>query len=407
MWWPSLYAGVGYTRHVGQIQDTRGQVIEVTRSSLFAGGGPALGNSITGGAGSPRLGVDFALTDALFGPLVQRQLVQAANATLASTFNDTLTEVAFAYLDLTRAQGQLLIAREAEKNAEELVRLVSNRVKAKTAPPADGLRVEAELAERRRQVFQAEEAIRVASAELVRLLRLDPTTVLLSLDEHALPVSFVEELTPLEELINQGLAARPEVAGQDALIDAMAGRLRQEQWRPFIPNLHVGLSAGGFGGGADSFIGNFRDRADFDAQLVWQLSNLGFGNRALRRERAAQTQEAALAAAQVRDRVAAEVVAAYHQVQFRRKQMDAAEAQVKAAAAALPLNFKGILGEVLRAIEAQQSIQALAAARNQQLQAIVSYNRAQFVLWRALGIPLDAASSIHGRNPSSTASKLQ
>lgn len=388
MWWPSLYGGVGYTRHVGQIQDTRGDVIEVTRSALFVGGGPALGNTITGGAGSPRLGVDFSLTDALFGPLVQRQLVQVANAALASTFNDTLLHVGFAYLELTRAQGQLTVAREAEKNAEELVRQVRNRVNAKTAPPADGLRVEAELADRRRQVFQAEEAIRVASTDLVRLLRLDPTTLLVSAEEYALPVSFVEEATPLVDLINQGLASRPEIAGHDALSEAMAGRWRQEQWRPLIPSLHLGLSAGGLGGGSGSFVGNFHDRADFDALLVWQLSNLGLGNRALGRERAAQAQQATLAAAQVRDLVAAEVAAAYHQVHFRRKQIHATREQIQAAERAVPLNFLGIKGEVLRAIEAQQAIHALAAARYQHLEAIISYNRAQFALWRALGIPL-------------------
>jgi outer membrane protein TolC len=275
------------------------------------------------------------------------------------------------------------------RNAQSLVDLVGNRVKAKTAPPADGLRVQAELAERRRQLFQAEESVRVVSAELVRLLRLDPTTVLMPAEEQALPLSFVNESASLAELIDQGAASRPEVAERQAVANATAQRWRQEQWRPLIPGVHVGLSAGGFGGGENAFLGNFRDRADFDALLVWQLQNFGFGNRALRRERAAQTQQATLATAEVRDLVAAEVAAAYHQVHFRRKQIDAARDQVQAAEKALPLNFLGIKGEVLRAIEAQQAIQALASARFQYLSAITDYNRAQFLLLRAVGQPLD------------------
>lgn len=395
-WWPSLYGGAGYTRHNGQIQDTRGQVIEVTRSSVFVGGGPALGNTISGGAGSPRLGMDFSLTDALFGPLVQRQLVQAANATYGATYNDTLLQVSLGYLDLIRAQGQTSIAQEAVKNAQSLADLVGNRVKAKTAPPADGLRVQAELADRRRQLFQAEESVRVVSAELVRLLRLDPTTVLMPAEEQALPLSFVNENASLAALIDQGVASRPEVAERQAVANATAQRWRQEQWRPLIPSVHVGLSAGGFGGGDNAFLGNFRDRADFDALLVWPLQNLGFGNRALRRERAAQTQQATLATAEVRDLVAAEVVAAYYQVHFRKKQLDAARDQVQAAEKALPLNFLGIKGEVLRAIEAQQAIHTLASARSQYLSVITDYNRAQLLLVRAVGgsIPGHAADVI-------------
>ncbi len=387
-WLPSLYGGTGYTRHNGQIQDTRGQIIEVTRSSLFVGGGPALGSTISGGASSPRMGAEFSLNEAFFGPLVQRQLVQAANAAYSSTLNDALFQVGLSYFDLTQAQGQIVIAEEAVKNAEELVRLLDNRVKAKTAPPADGLRVQAELAERRRQLLQAEEIVRVVSAELVRLLRLDPTTVLLPADHKALPVSFVNDNVVLADLIAQGIASRPEVTERQAFVNASAERLRQERWRPALPSMHVSFSAGGFGGGDNAFLGDFRDRADFDAMLVWQLRNLGFGNRALQRERASQAQQAMLSAAQVRDLIASEVAAAYHQVQFRRKQIDAAREQVEAAEKAVPLNFIGIKGDVLRAIEAQQAIQALATARARHLETVVNFNRAQMALWRAVGIPL-------------------
>ncbi|MCI0682661.1 MAG: TolC family protein [Gemmataceae bacterium] len=389
-WFPSLYGGAGYTRHNGQIQDTSGEVIEVTRSSLFVGGGPALGSTISGSAASPRVGADLSLTDAFFGPLVQRQLVQAARAAYNSTLNDTLLQVGLTYFDLTQAQGQVVVAQEAVKNADELVQILVNRVKAKTAPPADLYRVQAELAERRCQFLQAEEFVRVISAELVRLLRLDPTTVLLPADHKALPVSFVDENAALTELIGQGVANRPEVAERQAVVNASAERWRQERWRPAVPSMHVSFSAGGFGGGKDAFVGDFRDRADFDAMLVWQLKNLGFGNRALQRERASQSQQALLSAAQVQDLVASEVAAAYHQVQFRKKQLDASRTQVEAAEKALPLNFIGIKGDVLRAIEAQQAIQALASARARHLETVVSLNRAHLALWRSVGIPLQS-----------------
>jgi outer membrane protein TolC len=387
-WLPSLNVGVGYNWHDGRVQDTRGEIIDTTRNSLFVGGGPNLGPApLTGPAGpNPRLFLGLPLADVLFAPLAERQQVRATNAAGAATFNDTLLHVASTYLDLVFAQSQIAIAEEAVKNAKELERLVESRVRAGTAPPADGLRAKAELAERQRQQFQAEESVQVASAELVRLLRLDPAVTLFPQEGEPAPVCLVETATPLPDLLAQGIASRPELDEHQALVAATLDRLRQEQWRPWFPTMQVGLSAGGFGGGEGSSFGNFAGRTDFDALLVWELRNLGFGNRALQRERTSQHIQAHLAAEQIRDTIAAQIAGAYYQVQFRQRQIEASRAQVKAAAEAVPLNFKGITGGDLRAIEGQQAVQTLAFARSQYLAAVIDYNRAQFQLLRALGV---------------------
>ncbi|MBI1914106.1 MAG: TolC family protein [Planctomycetes bacterium] len=393
LWLPSLYVGADYNRHDGTIQDTGGRVLDVSRSSLFLGGGPLLGRgSLNGGNNGPsRLTLGIPLGDVLFARLAERQAAEAAGAARASTFNDTLLQVGLAYLDLLQAQGQVAIARGAVGNARELVRLVESRVKAGKALPADGLRAQTELADRVRQEAQAEEAVRVASAELARLLRLDPAVTLFPADFQPVPVCLVDESVPLPDLVAQGVSSRPEVAQNRALVEATLQRLRQEKWRPFLPAVEVGTSAGGFGGGRNAFFGNFDGRNDFDALLVWELRNLGFGNLALQRERASQLRQAGLTAEQVRDTIVAEVARAYHQVHYRRQQVDAARTQAKAAAEALPLNFKGIQEETLRAIEAQQAVQALASAQGLYLAAILDYNRAQFQLLRAIGQPLDTA----------------
>src|SRR5262249_32387977 len=159
-------------------------VIEVSRNSLFVGGGPTVGTiGVAGESTQPRMTVGLSLADALFSPLAQRRTVHAADAALASTFNDTLLQVALAYTDLAQARGRVPWAGEAVASAEERDRGVNSRARPGTAPPADGLRAHAELAERRRQLFQAEEAVRVASTELVRLLRLDPAVTLRPADD--------------------------------------------------------------------------------------------------------------------------------------------------------------------------------------------------------------------------------
>ncbi|KKK94266.1 hypothetical protein LCGC14_2684570, partial [marine sediment metagenome] len=96
--------------------------------------------------------------------------------------------------------------------------------------------------------------------------------------------------------------------------------------------------------------------AVFGALAVWELRNLGFGNAALIRERRSEHQQARLNVGEVRNAVAAQIVRSYYQARLRRDQIEAARRQVEAAAEALPLNFKGILGGQLRAIEGLQAV---------------------------------------------------
>ena len=391
-WLPTISVGLGYNKHDGRIQRTEGDVIEVSRNSLFVGGGAALGwFPVTGGSGGPpRLMVDWSIAEAWFWPLAERQMVRAAEASQVAAFNDTLLAVALAYLDLSQAQGEVEVAREAVRNAERLSELVRNRVHAGTALPADGHRADNELARRRRLLVVAQERVRVASAELVRLLRLEPGIRLEAAGVPAVPLCLIPEETPLPDLIAKAWSARPELASYQALVEASLERLRQEQVRPWLPHLRIGFGLGGFGGGQGSDFLNFSDRTDVDALVVWELRNLGLGNAALQRQRFSQTVQAQMTAAQIRDNIAAEVARAYYQVLLRKKAIEAAAEQARTAADGLPLNFQGIFGGELRAIEAQQAVASLAQARREYLAAVHDYNRAQFALLRAIGEPIDA-----------------
>ncbi len=401
LWLPSIEGGIGYNKHSGRIQDTFGDVIDVNRESVFVGGGPNLGEAPLSGAanGPARLFVGLPLTDAIFSRLAERQRVRAAGAHQAATFNDTLLVASVGYFELVRSQVQVAIAREAVTNAEELTRVVEVRVRGGTAPPADELRAQAELADRQRRVYTRWEGVRDTSAELVRVLNLEGGTNLFAVEAQPIMVDLVDLDQPLPELIALGLVARPEMVQHRAQLAATLERLRQERWRPALPNLQVGFSGGGFGGGRDGFFGDFSSRGDFDALAVWELRNLGFGNAAIIRERRSEAEQARLSVGEVRNAVAAEIVRSYYQARLRREQVQAALRQMEAATEALPLNFKGILGGQLRAIEGLQAVDALTAAQTQYLESIIDYNRAQFALLRALGNPPDPQTVPQAENP--------
>lgn len=395
LWVPTLNFGVGYNRHDGQIQATDGEVVGVSRSSAFVGGGPRVGSApLTGlSGGPPRLFVGLNPAEAYFQPLAARRAMQAASAERAATFNDTLLEVGLTYYDLTAAQMRIAIARETLQNARQLVRLTEDFQRAGAGLAADTARARAQFASARMELLQAEEDLRVTSAELARLLRLEPGVVLYPAETVPIPVTLVSTATPVSELIAQGLGSRPELARDRALVAQAQARLRLEHWRPWVPNVQLGNSFGGFGGGPNSFLGEFDTRNDFDALAVWEVENLGLGNAARRREAGSQQRQQCLQLQSTLDRIAAEIAQAYARAEVTAEQVEVAETLVSEAAEALPLNFRAIQGGQLRPIEALQAITQLADARRQYLTAVIEKNRAQLQLLRAIGNPPNRAET--------------
>ena len=389
LWLPTVLLGGDYFRHDGQLQDVAGNVFGTSKQSVLVGAGPY---------------AVFAVTDALFGPLAARQVVRAREAALQAARNDALLTVAEAYFNVQEARGNLAGAEDVFRRAEEVLRRTSGLAK-DLAAPVDELRARAELSRRTQAVQAARERWRTASAELARVLRLDPTAVVEPLEPPHLRVTLVPTDRSVDELIAIGLTSRPELAAQQALVQATLQRLRQEKLRPLIPSVLlrgastpvVGTLAGGyFGGGLNDRLGNFGARLDCDIQLLWELQNLGFGNRARVNERRAENQVAVLELFRTQDRIAAEVAQAHAQARSAAARLTAAEAGVRDAAESASKHLEALgqtdtrgrlLVLIVRPQEVVAAVQALAQAYADFYGAVADYDRAQFRLYRALGQP--------------------
>ena len=126
--------------------------------------------------------------------------------------------------------------------------------------------------------------------------------------------------------------------------------------------------------------------------LYWELQNLGFADRAIAQQRGAQQRTAVLELMKVQDRVASEVVKGEKSRIAASRQMEESARAVPEAQTSLALNLANIrrgagLPGATRPIEVLQPIQALAQARADYLDAVLTYNRSQFRLYRALGQP--------------------
>jgi outer membrane protein TolC len=388
LWLPTVYAGIDYQRHDGaELNILNATPIVGSTNQFLAGGGAQ---------------AVFALTDAIYTPLAERQVLRARNIDIQTAKNDALLAAAVAYFDVQQSRGVLAGTLDTVTRARELERRVDNLGKG-LAPKIEVERVRTTLEDLEQQAASARQDWLVSSANLTRVLRLDPGAVVVPLEPPELRVTLISPQETVDALIPIGLTNRPELASQQALVQAALVRLRQERLRPLIPSLVLQsnasptgfLGAGTFGSGGNS-LNSWNGRSDWDMEVVWQFKNLGFGNRGLVTQRRGEHQQALVELFRTQDMVAAEVAQAHAQTTSAAIRVVRAEAGLKAAILSYEGNLKG-LSQTVRAGELLQLVnrpQEVVAALQQLQQAYITYygsandySRAQFRLFRALGYP--------------------
>lgn len=399
---PSLYLGPNWIRHDGQAQLVDGTVKSISKSSLFLGGTAAGGQGVSGPvpAGGPAqvggLTSIIRFSDAIFEPMAKRQISEARRAGIAVAEQNALLKVSELYFDLQEAAGQVAIAREAASLSDSLVEVTQSFFDAGTGLKADLRRSLTERERRRQEIELRVGNLETVSADLVRMLRLNQSSVLAPIEPPELRLELVSPHISTDELIVIGLTHRPELAESQAIVKATLTKLKQAKLRPFIPSLAFRYSGGGFGGGPNGFFGNFEGRSDADVNLYWQLQGLGLADRAIKKRSEAENRASALELMKTQDRVAADVAAAHRQLMATIRRREFAEKAIPDAQASVRENFEAIrqgagLRGGIRAIETLQPIQALAQAELDLLEAVVNENRSQVRLYYALGQPLNKA----------------
>ncbi len=394
-WLPNIVWGFDYARHDGRIQDIVGNALTTDRSSMMFGFGPT---------------AVFSTSDALFAPLAAKQVVKSRAAGERVAAADSALAVAESYFNIQQARGDLAGSVESVRLATDLVRR-AERLAQGLAQPVEVNRARTELAADGQALETAQENWLTNSAELSRLIRLDPTAVIEPVEPPQLRVEYIDPTLTVDALIPIGLTNRPELAEQQALVKATLARLRQERLRPLMPSVLLQgnatnpagtFSGGSFAAGTNGNLSDFGGRYSFDVQLIWRLDNLGLGNRAATRERRSENQLALLELFRVQDRIAAEVARAYAQSTHAARRVALAESGLKDALETVTKNLEGLsqtrrIGNVLvlvfRPLEVVAAIQALDQAYRDYYGAIADANRAQFRLFRALGCPAECIAN--------------
>ncbi len=163
------------------------------------------------------------------------------------------------------------------------------------------------------------------------------------------------------------------------------------------------LAAGEFYGGANNSLNSQGGRADFSAAAYWQLTNGGFGNLGLIKQRRGERNLASVEVTRTLFRVRSEVSQALARVETADARVPLAESELREAIQSADKNFVGLrettrpAGELLNLVVRPQEVVASLQALNQAFQdyasAVTTFNRAQFELYRALGRPAQWVTS--------------
>ncbi|HZZ29105.1 MAG TPA: TolC family protein [Pirellulales bacterium] len=388
LWLPDLILGSDYQRHDGGQQRAEGEVSINDRNQFLTGGG---------------LKAIFALADAIYEPLSAKQLYRARNYDVQAAKNDALLDMTDAYFLVQQSRGVLAGDEDAVAKGRELLKTVQSLSQG-LAAPIEVQRAQTTLAELEQRATTARQDWRINSANLTRVLRLNPAAVIVPLEPPQLQVTIVSPEKSVDELIPEGLLTRPELASQKAVVQATIARLKQERMRPLIPSLVVQGSANpGDTLGAGFYEANVTGanpistgRSDWDFQVVWELQNLGAGNAGLVHERMGEERQAMVELFRVQDRVAAEIVQAQAQVIAAAARIKQAEYGLASAEASFKGNLKGLsetiqvgqqLELVIRPQEVTAALLQLQQAYSDYYTSINDYNRAEFRLYHALGFP--------------------
>jgi outer membrane protein TolC len=393
LWLPDLNIGFDYIRHDGGGPDFNKGIMTAPSTNFFYGGVGLWGND---------LGI-IHTTDAIYQPLVARQVLNAQHWNVQTAKNDALLQTADAYFMVHQYRGMyaasLFVVEQGHNLVEQISALSRDLTQTFEVDRARNM-----VADLEQQAVSARQQWRVQSARLTKVLRLDPRAVVEPLEHDHVQITLIDPSRELDDLMPVALNNRPEVSSRLALVEAAEVGVRRERARPLIPVFSIAgfqtpfemLQAGIFGLGTNSNLNQWKGRDDFSIQPLFQLRNLGIGNLAQIKAQRGKESLAILDLFEAQDKVAEEVNQAHARLQSAAARVIQADRALRTGIITYNGTTEGLkhtsrFGDVLvlisRPQEAVYALQLLMKAFDEYYTTVAEYNRAQFELFHALGYP--------------------
>jgi outer membrane protein TolC len=369
-WLPEVYAGIGYYRHEGGIQNEDGTLQRSSFGTLFPG---------------VSICTEYDVKEATFRRVDATRKMWQQKGELTKVSNETLLEAATTYIDLLAARRGETVGREiGEYSADLLKRAEKLNTDGSLKFLVEGLK--AEEAGRRQVLTKLHQQGDAAGKKLAYLLALPYDAQLVPVDRSFSPIDLVDATPTVEALLHRALSEGPGIREMQGLLDTINGGIAEmEGPKKFMPSFHVtaveGVFMAGPGGTLDT-----DNRLDLGLEARWNLTQwvTAREQRQLARSKLAQ---AHISFEDLQAKLALGVQEAREAILEGQKQVASAGEMVKHASEMYRLtnlrlteNAPGSsTSEVLQAIRGLESAHAI------YLQSIRDYNKAQIRLMLLLG----------------------
>jgi outer membrane protein TolC len=367
---PWLLPGTAYRRHENRVQAVDGTLFDADKQSYTVGGA---------------LTAQIDLGDAIYKSLAAKQLVEAAGHALEAQRQDAVLAAAQGYFELAFAQAAVNVAKEAAAISLDYETQVGHAVEIGLAFKGDHLRVRVQTQRNQLALRQAVEQQRTAGARLAQTLHLDPAVELTASDADLVPLTLVNTNAPLNVLVRESFAARPELKQSLALVAAARDSKNGTVYGPLMPSLGAQAFVGGLSGGRNNDTGNFGDQEDYSIGIGWRIGPGGLFDFSRKRAAESRLQGARLTGQKIGDEIGRQVVEAFARLQSSSDQIGTAKQALAAAEEGLRLaqtRKEFAVGVVLEALQAEQD---LTRSRLDYFKAVAEFNKAQYALHKALG----------------------
>jgi outer membrane protein TolC len=389
LWIPTLNMGFDYIRHDGGGPDFNKGIMTAPSVNFFYGGIGATG-TLPG-------------ADAIFEPLVARQVLNSRHWDIQSAKNDALLRTTDAYFSVHQYRGLYAGTLYVVDRGRDLVDRITE-LSRELVPIVEIDRARNLLADLEQRATTSKQEWRVQSAHLTQVLRLDPRAVVEPLEHDHAQITLIDPARKLDDLMIVALKNRPELESRQAMVQASIAAIRREKARPFTPNILLNgfqtpgemIQAGVFGLGPNSSLNQWVGRDDFSIQPMWELEAFGLGNMARIKGQRGNQSMAIIDFFNTQDMVAGDVTRARARVQSAAVRVLQADRSLRSGIITFNGNMAGLqqtsrFGDVLvlvnRPQEAVFALQLMYTAFEEYFRTVAEYNRAQFELFHALGYP--------------------
>lgn len=365
-WWlPNLYAGTSTHFLTGAAMNTDGKIFTgVRQNNLWAG----LGASAE---------IDFARGK--YDVLAAKQRVKVAAYQSSAERNKAVLQALTTYFDMQADQVKYLFLQQLIKQADTLAQQVKVKVDAGLMYQSEYLMASSNFNHLKVSMLQAKADWQGKGIALARLLNIENPSGMLSADTTLIPLQIVPQQTVSNYMRN--VEKRPEYSGLKEQLNSFY-TLRQGAVKGFYkPKLRIGTDNGPFGG----FGKTFQNTYQFNASLVWTLplGLLTYKGDIKRWDAQIKLQQNQVE--QFKNEFVQEVTDAGMQLQNTKEQMDVAKEALRSSGEAL---YQGTERQKLgtaKPFEVFQSQQFYLQAQIDYLNAVASYNKAQYALYVAIG----------------------